>query len=35
MKDLCQEQYKGIQDTVNDQGFVMHYREIKQSKRID
>ena len=35
MKDLGQEQYKGIQDKVNDQGFVMHYRETQQSKRMD
>lgn len=35
MKDLGQEQYKGIQDKVNDQGFAMHYRETQQSKRME
>ena len=30
MKDPCMssEQYKGIHDVVNDQGFAMHYSEI-------
>ena len=30
MKDLCmsREQYKGIHDVINDQGFAMHYSEI-------
>ena len=30
MKDPCmsREQYKGIHDIVNDQGFAMHYSEI-------
>ena len=30
MKDLCmsREQYKGIHDEVNDQGFALHYSEI-------
>ena len=30
MKSLCmsKEQYKGIHDVVNDQGFAMHYRAI-------
>ena len=33
MKDLCmpKEQYKGIHDVVNDQGFAMHYRAISNT----
>ena len=33
MKDPCmsREQYKGIHDIVNDQGFAMHYREISNT----
>ena len=33
MKDSCmsREQYKGIHDVVNDQGFAMHYRAISNT----
>ena len=33
MKDPCmsKEQYKGIHDVVNDQGFAMHYRAISNT----
>ena len=33
MKDPCmsREQYKGIHDIVNDQGFAMHYRAISNT----
>ena len=33
MKAPCmsKEQYKGIHDVVNDQGFVMHYRAISNT----
>ena len=35
MKTPCmsKEQYKGIHDLVNDQGFVMHYRAISNMVR--
>ena len=35
MKDSCmsREQYKGIHDVVNDQGFAMHYRAISNTVR--
>ena len=28
---LEKEQYKGVHDVVNDQGFAMHYREISNT----
>ena len=36
MKAPCmsKEQYKGIHDVVNDQGFAMHYRAISNTVRI-
>ena len=32
---MSKEQYKGIHDIVNDQGFTMHYREISNWKFSD